>query len=309
MAGWSEGHLQEDASQGSLRVKTQEAGLRWSDLVRHTSALYQSRFGTFFLIALPPAVLAYLCQFIQRAVVHVVWASGWMPPRPSVSYSLVVTAVALFEGALYWVIGGFLFAAIASNVLRGPGGADTPVTTAYGVAGRRLGTVAAVTLVIWALFLAGRGILCFAALSIVERLHLLQNPAVVTTASTLVLLPLCGLLSRLGLAIPVLMDDRDASLSQSLRRSIAKTENWEVFFMALVAATELVRYAADWLVKLALTDLADRGLLQVDAHPWVQSLSYVAISAIVVTPIFIAFALLYRESRATEEIVLSSEVG
>jgi hypothetical protein len=66
MAGWSEGHLPESGSEGSLGVSTsQPTHLAWSSLLARTYSLYQKRFAKLFLISLPPAFLAYFFQFIH----------------------------------------------------------------------------------------------------------------------------------------------------------------------------------------------------------------------------------------------------
>ena len=308
MAGRSESHLQEDASPSSAGVNTSVEGtLRWRDLLVRTYSLYGARFRTLFLIAVTASLFAYLCHFIQRTVIGLMSSGGWLPPR---HYAAVVTAVALFQQAAYWVISGFFFAAIASHVLRAPISEKPPlVADAFAAVGRRIGPVAAAAVVTWAAFVPGRGILCFAILAILDRLRLLDNPTLVTAATGVVLLLLGGLLSRLALGIPILMDNPGISIREALRRSVVKTEGWELFFTLFLAKVTVLGYAAYGLVRLALTNLADRGMLRAEAYPWVQSLLYICIAAIIESPLFIALTLLHRYGGLRRESAVPAAVG
>lgn len=311
MAGRNEGDLQKDASQGSIdRVIHPWGGtLLWNGLLQQTYALYADRFKTFFLVALPPAIVAYLCRFIQRVLVEAIRANGWMPPRSSPGYWVVFTVVALLEGAAYWVISALLFAAIASHVLRETEGQDPSVAGAFRKAGKRFRAVTAVALVIWAAFTVGRGIAGFALFTILDRLNLLGNRTVVTISSATVLLLLAGLLSRLGLAIPILMDSPDISVSQSLRHSCAKTKGWDSFFLMFLTKTAILGYGAYWLVDYGLARLYLRGMPREDTRVWLASVLYICLAAILESPLFIAFSLLYRDSKTKREEAVPAVVG
>src|SRR5215470_4382044 len=100
MAGWSEGHLQENAGEGSLGLGTsQPTRLAWSNLLARTYSLYQERFVKLFLISLPPAFLAYLFQFIhiQRLIVGGIRQHGWLAAYRSPGYWTTLIVVALFD--------------------------------------------------------------------------------------------------------------------------------------------------------------------------------------------------------------------
>ena len=298
MAGWSEGHLQEDGGQGNLSVNTGQATrLAWSSLLARTYSVYQKQFRTFFLTSLPPAFLAYICRFFQRFVIHGIRQQGWLPARHTSGYWMTFIVVALLEGAIYWVISGFFLAAIASNVLFTAAEGRPLITDAFSKARERLVAVVAVALLIWAAFVLSRGLTLFALFALLERLQLAQNYTLVTAAFGLVLLLLGGLFSRLGLAIPILIDDPKASVSEALRRSMRQSENWEPFFILFLAKCAVLGYAAYWLVNLGLINLSDRGMLRPEAYPWVQSLLYICIAAMLESPLFIAFTVLYNDSK------------
>jgi len=58
---------------------------------------------------------------------------------------------------------------------------------------------------------------------------------------------LAGLLSRLGLTIPELMNNSHASLRQALSASVKKTENWELFFVVFLIKSALLGFGLYWL--------------------------------------------------------------
>jgi hypothetical protein len=106
MAGWNQGDLPQNLGQSGLGVAKVQPGPRWNELLQQTYALYRERFKSLFLISLPPAIAAYFCFFLQRILVRALSAQGWMPLRSSPRFWAVLTLVALFEGAIYWVISG-----------------------------------------------------------------------------------------------------------------------------------------------------------------------------------------------------------
>jgi hypothetical protein len=121
---------------------------------------------------------------------------------------------------------------------------------------------------------------------------------------------ICGLLSRLGLAIPLLIDDPGSSLSSALRNSIRKTEDWEPFFMLFLIKSAIAGFAFYWLADQALSWLWQRSILTATLYPWVAPLVYISLAAALETPLFIAFSILYREkTRPKEEVISATAVG
>jgi hypothetical protein len=118
------------------------------------------------------------------------------------------------------------------------------------------------------------------------------------------LLLISGLLSRLGLAIPALMAEPDLTVSQSLKQSMALTEGWEKFFMMFLAKSAAVGFLGYWAANFLLHNLWIRGLLTRGTYPWAQTLLYLGIAMTVETPLFISFAVLYRELQRPKESAL-----
>jgi hypothetical protein len=277
--------------------------------MKRTYALYLSRFRTIFVIALVPCLFAYLCQFLQRALVDFIRSNDWLPPWGSTSRWWVLIAVALFEGAVYWVISGFFLAAVASNVLGKPGPEKPLATDALRAAGKRLVPVAAATLVIWAGFAVGRYVILLPLYPVFYRLGLSANRTAITITFALALLLLGGLASRLGLAIPILMDNHGVSIRQSLGQSRVKTKGWAPFFTLFLAKSAAIGYGAYWLVNLGLDRLAQRNMPREEVRFWLASALYISLAAMVESPLFIAFSLLYRDSKLKPEEAFPAVVG
>jgi hypothetical protein len=276
-----------------------------------TYGLYRNRFRTFFLIAFPPALLAYVCSslHLQRVLFRMIRDAGLLPQWGSPKYWATLTIIALFEGALYWLISGFFFAGIASNVLRDSGRDEPLLSDAFSIARQRPGAIAAATLVIWAAFAVSREVVALVLMPIIQRVGALRNWAVLTIVIAAMLLLVSGLISRMGLAIPILVDNPAISARQALRLSLVKTEDWEPFFILFLAKSAIIGYAAYWIVNLGLNNLAERGMLREEAFPWVQAVLYVCLAVILESPLFIAFSLLYRDSKITAEEAVPAVVG
>jgi hypothetical protein len=172
---------------------------------------------------------------------------------------------------------------------------------AFTRARQRFGSVAAVALAVWAPFVVGRMILGLVLFTILERFWISQNLFLTTVAIAILFLLLAGLLSRLGLAIPILIDDPGVSVSQSLLLSITKTEKWAPFFTVFLAKTAIFGYAVYWLLNLALSWVYRFAFPHENSRFWLESIIYICLAAMLESPIFIAFSLLYRDSRTRQE--------
>ena len=123
------------------------------------------------------------------------------------------------------------------------------------------------------------------------------------------LLLLAGLLSRLGLTIPVLMHEPDTGLGRAVRISLRDTENWEPFFMMFLVKSALLAFGMYWLSGLGLGWLWRHGVLNNTTYPWVSQAFRIAIAAALESPLFIAFSVLYRDTCVTREDALPAAVG
>jgi hypothetical protein len=82
---------------------------------------------------------------------------------------------------------------------------------------------------------------------------------------------------------------------------VRQSENCEPFFIVFLAKAAIIGYAAYWLVNLGLINLLDRGMLRPETYPWIQSMLYICIGAMAESPLFIAFSLLYRDTKTRPE--------
>src|SRR5216684_8128936 len=112
----------------------------WSDLLAESYRLYGQRFWTMFTMALVPASLAYFSPYFCRfAIRQLIGALNirYFPPTPG-TYAMFALSGWL-EGACYWALSGFFFAAVASNILRDEGDTMLPLSDGYTKARRRVG--------------------------------------------------------------------------------------------------------------------------------------------------------------------------
>lgn len=278
--------------------------LTWGFLLLESYRLYRQRFWKLFRIALLPYLLAYVASFFYGFAFQQLRQLGMVsfPPRSRASFAAPYATTYILgwiQGALYWGISGFFFGAVASNILSGPNEAGLAVSDAFTRSRERIGAVTGVALIGWTLFWLGR------SAALLALLPLIGGPAAHRSGYGIILLEsldivvslmLAGLLSRFGLAIPVLIEEPGTSFRAALKFSVGKTENWEPFFMIFLAKSAILGYAVFWLGSYTLQWLWQHDWLNTTTFPWADKAAYIAIIAALGPPLFIAFSLLYRES-------------
>ena len=80
----------------------------------------------------------------------------------------------------------------------------------------------------------------------------MKNVWLATGLYRLLLLLLAGLISKFALAIPELMHDLTLSAGSVMKRSLQRTENWELFFMGFLIKSAIVGYGAYWITDKGL---------------------------------------------------------
>jgi hypothetical protein len=228
---------------------------------------------------------------------------GWLDKK-SIGNVPLMAALGVTQGGIYWIISGFFFAAVASYVLRETEEKTNPLADVFSAARTRIGSVVGVAILAWVLFDLGRIVSGIALYEALGSSPLRRNFWAVTIMLAIPLLLIAGLLSRFGLAIPALMERPEISISKALKRSMTWTEGWEAFFMMFLAKSGVVGFLGYWAANVLLDRMWLRGLLTRGTYPWAQTLLYLGIAMTLETPLFISFAVLYRESQRAEESVL-----
>lgn len=272
----------------------------WNVVLGRTYALYRQHFGTFLKIAFLPALIAWLYEYGYRVAFHQAVLHGWLDTR-SIGKVPLMVGLGLTRGGIYWIISGFFFAAVASHVLCQPAEETTSLSDAFSVARSRIGAVVGVAVLAWVVFWLGRIISGLAVYGLFGRSPLIRNFWAITFIVSILLLLVAGVVSRLGLAIPVLMAQPEISVSQSLKESMALTKGWEPYFMMFLAKSAVIGFLGYWVANVLLDQMWVRGLLTRATYPWAQTLLYLGIAITVETPLFISFAVLYRELKMPEE--------
>lgn len=273
-----------------LNTKT----VTWKLVLARTYELYAARFWTYFRIAIVPAVIAYVISYLWRIVIRQLVRADFFPPF-SGKWLAMVTALEWTRGAIYWTISAFFLAAIAATFARDALKGPPAAADAYTLLRMRMGAVAAVAVMIWTMFYIGRTASSFAVLQLLNALHIgLQNFWVTTGAFAIPILLLAGLLSKFGLAIPELMHNSSSSIRNALKKSMKETAGWEVFFMVFLVKSAAIGYGIYWIAGQGLDWLWQHWTLNPNRFSWVEWSVYI-IAAVVETPLFIAFSVLYME--------------
>ncbi len=270
--------------------------LTWDHLLAETYALYGQRFWMFFRVALPPVAVWYLFYMGKHVLIQAAFRHHWLKPASYSNLWDFARGIGLgyVEWSFNWFLSAFFFAAIASYILK-QSEEPLPLSDAYTSARNRLGPVAVTAMLAWTAFFLGRGILAVAVTLFVDRVGWRWNFWIAALSIGVPLLMVAGLLSRFGLVIPELMQDTSLSLGQAFRRSVKKTEGWEVFFMLFLAKSAILGYALYWLAGYGLSWLWQHSSISQSGYDWVSSAIYICIAAMLESPLFIAFSVLHRE--------------
>ena len=262
--------------------------ITWSYVLIRSYGLYAQRFWVYFRIAILPAIIAYGFHYLERLVYPRIFHGmrQWSP-----NFILLLLLQVWLEGAVYWTISAFFFSAVAANVLGTA--VDSRLADAYSPARTRLRPLVILAVLAWTLFWIGRTAAAFAISQLLGRF--LTNYWVVTFALAALVVALATLLSKFGLSIPALMDDPSISLRQALRESLKQTEHWELFFTMFLIKSAAVGYGAYWLCNLVLDQLWQHDLMNPSLNPYIVWLLSIAIAAMLESPLFIAFSVLYHE--------------
>jgi hypothetical protein len=172
------------------------------------------------------------------------------------------------------------------------------VTDPYTLPRTRLGAIVAIALLTWTLFWLGRTL---AGLVIAGFFHpsiLMKNVWLATGLYRLLLLLLAGLISKFALAIPELMHDLTLSAGSVMKRSLQRTENWELFFMGFLIKSAIVGYGAYWITDKGLDWLWNHWTYSKAIFPWIERAVYIGIAAALESPLFVACSILSQELRS-----------
>lgn len=276
----------------------------WNVVLAQTYTLYAEHFGAFLKMALLPGLIAWLYGYGYRvALREAVW-NRWLDQKSIGNVPLMAT-LGVTVGGVYWVISAFFFAAVASHVLCEPAEDSKFLSDAFSAARNRIGAVLGVAMPAWVLFYLASSFSVLTLFGVLWRTPLMHSYWGPLAIAAIPLLLIAGLLSRLGLAIPALMAQPELTVSQSLKQSMAFTEGWEPFFMMFLAKSAAAGYLGYWAANFLLHQMWVRGLLTRATYPWAQTLLYLGIAMTLESPLFIAFAVLYREMKMPEEKALS----
>ena len=286
--------------------------LTWTLLLSNTYNIYRKHFWAFLGIGLPIALLAYVFRQCERSLVHALFnllvakaGMGWeLTPH---TYYPVIVVLGFIEGGVYWILSTILFAAIARKVVREDyDDGNIPLSDAYSYVRQKLRALFVFGIVTWVPFWLTRLLALSATWKLLDFLGVKLSPFLATIVLSLPLLIVAGLFSRLALAVPELMDKGNISVREALRSSFRNTENWEPFFIFFLLKTAVVGYGVYWVADRSFDVLWARTSMSASAYYWVTWGVYVCLFAMLESPLFIAFCVLYRETQFNQEDALTA---
>jgi hypothetical protein len=277
---------------------SQEQTLSWKNVLSRSYGLYLQRFGTYFRIALVPALA--VCAFsnleplISRHFFRLV-------PVFSIKWAALGIIIGWARGAVYWIISTFFFAAIAATFDDVKASETPAIKDAFTLPRQRLGALTSFALLTWTVFFIGRILAGYAAAELLEYLGLGRNYWALVCAFGLMLVLLSGLLSRFGLAVPELLCISSSSIREAIRNSVKGTKGWQIFFMMFLLKSSIFGYSVYWFSSMGLGWIWIHWSLNGAVYPWVVGGFYLCLAAALESPLFIAFSVLYNELQARAE--------
>ena len=212
--------------------------LTWASLLASTYSLYQKQFWSFWRLAMPIALLAFLFTQGQRTLIHSLFdrlIGGHSNPRrilDSPLYLLIIAIWGYIDGAVYWFLSTILFAALACKLgQRGLSMDEVPLSDAYTGVRRRAKVLFIFAILSWTPFWLARGLAGFCGWKLADLLRIRLDSLAGLAVFSLPLLIIAALFCRIALAVPELMNEERVSVREALRRSFHTTENWGLFFM------------------------------------------------------------------------------
>jgi hypothetical protein len=293
--------------------------LTWGDLLASTYRVYRQRFWKFFRIGLPIALLTYVFTIVQRTLTHqlphsIARQSFTMIERHGAGWyssmfwqMLPGLGIGFVTGMVYWWLSVLFFAGVAANVTGNLDEEPGMPSDAYSGVRKRLLPLLIIAILTWTAFFVGREILMLSTAVVVKRFA--SHPGNLAFASilslvnlifTLAVLMVCGLLSRAGLAVPALIDHTATSAVGAIRWSVRKSEGWEFFFILFIAKSALAGYAVYWLAQRGFEQLWHRISMSPTVYSWITWAVYICLFAVLESPLFIAFSILYNEKSSAE---------
>lgn len=279
--------------------------LAWRSLLAATYSIYQKQFWPLFGIGFPAALLTYLFTLLKRRLLLLAFQHGLL--KPFGWYWIFLIVVTFVAGAVYWSLNTIFFAGIAGKLIDNDDDEPEAVSDAYSRVRKRIPALLMVALLTWTAFELARMVVGLALETLLDRVHFfpgsLLAPYVIFGLPVVVI---AALVSRVALAVPELIDDPSISPLRAIRNSITKTENWEPFFIFFLIKTGIVGYGVYWVAQRGFDWLWAHTSISESAYYWVTWGVYVCLFAILESPLFIAFCVLYRESQPKPEAALTA---
>jgi len=276
-----------------------------------------ARFRSEFQVYFPPALLAssvgYLCVYFlqllrEKLVVRPSYESIMEPSRfaiPRFLYALGRTSIWSIQCWVVWLVFTLMLAAVALRALQERQSPDATMTmsAAFQLVCRRrlvslvgLSCLAGVASTLFNIFLLP--LLLRPLPLVLLQLNLLDHYLIAYSLTTAALtLLFAALLAKITLAIPDLVDDQNVLLGQSIRKRIAATTGWEVFFFLEFGLLSLVGGALYFVGENLLKTSWSQGQLTLTGYQLMLAAFTILLTGLALVLLAIAHSLVYVSLR------------
>jgi hypothetical protein len=315
MAGWSEGHLQEDGDQGSLRSNGARKALASLTLLQRSYKLCRESFEEYFPLVVGASIVACaICYGLEglreslwrRAIEH-----GMFGPRPNYArlymFRWFLWCSEVFVG---WILATFTFAWVAVKVLAIKSEASNlnlPASQAFRSTMARINeltgvaVLGAVSTILFCSFLLPLSLRSLYMLFSQGQLHEAFF-LTYTVARDLILAVFALFLAAMAPAIPSVIDDPSTFPRDAISLAIRSTAARLLFLSLWLGATAGCGGLIYMLARDALRVTCMEGRITPPGCYFLSIFVAAVIIAVSATPAFIYFSLLFADARSKEQV-------
>ena len=278
-------------------------------LLKNVYSLYHNQFRRWFAITAPTSLLAALILVMDDQRIRAIF--GGIPLRElPYHWKEMAEASVLRYGSFFisWFLGCFALAATATAV-NGLDADDNPSvwrSDGFQKAREHFGALLLTALLTFCAFLAGMAAIEFVTFEAAKVVGWSRFARFNLGASLVGYEIIAGIVSWLGMSIPILLRGND-SVWDALRKSVKASNGYEGYLFLLVVESTVGSYVAWFAVQYGFQLLLPAALRYTAWYGWFIAFVAVLATAAVEPPMFIGFSLLAAIERAPLQLAANSQ--
>ena len=276
-----------------------------ASLLKRSYALYGQRFWQYLKITMFPALILFLCVTlilqVQGNLTNDFFKSMRIDYRRELNlHYLFIELMYQLRFCVYWLTSALLFGAVASKMIGASSVDESNAEDSSHRLLRRSGRIIAVGAITFLpMFVFGSYLLpAIGAVVFNKQVHYSPATGVLLRITQVTI---AGCLSKFGLAIPSLIDDAQIPVSKAFGYSWQATAKWEVFFVLFLIKSSVLAYVSFLLARQGLIQLWRHLQIPGQYYPYASRATGILLGALIELPLFIAFCVLYSESKSKQE--------